>query len=149
MESSIINRVSGLLVLTAMLFAFNFNAMAQNDKIQEKNTGDNNKYQQTADELTQSLSVKVNLTEDQRAEISDALVGYQKDIADLDPELKDNERTGEINKFHSEVQTEIENVLNDNQMTAYNGVKAEWWRDVQIKIHPATVRQNSTEDKQY
>jgi hypothetical protein len=129
--------------------AFSFSAMAQNQDMQQNKTGDDAKYTKTANDLTQNLSTKVNLTADQREEINSALIDYQKDVSGIDPNMAEADRNGKINELHNGIRTEIEDVLDDNQMTAYNGFKDEWWRNVQTQIHPSTVRQNDTKDKKY
>jgi septal ring factor EnvC (AmiA/AmiB activator) len=149
MSSKILNRLSGLLTLIAFFLVFSFSAAAQETQMQENKTNDQDKFSQTADELTLTLSQKVNLTEDQREEIKTALVDYQKNISEIDPNVEENQRDTKIFEVHDGIRSEIENVLDDNQMTAYNEFKDEWWRNVQTTIHPATVRENQTQDEQY
>jgi septal ring factor EnvC (AmiA/AmiB activator) len=148
MKSNLLNRAAGLLTV-ALFLAFSFSTIAQNQDMQNNRNNDENKYTQTADELTQNLSQRVNLTEEQRSEISTTLVDYQKNISEMDPNLQEADKNSKISEIHEGIRSDIENIFNDNQMTAYNEYKDQWWRDVQTKIHPSTVRQSETQDRQY
>lgn len=149
MMLSILNRAAGIFIVT-LFIAFSINVNGQEEKVKQK--VDNPKFKQTATELTNSLdslAEKVNLTANQTKEIIKALIDYQKDIADLDPMIKENERNGKISEFDKDAQSEITSILDDNQITAYNGVKEQWWLEVKSKVQPATVRQNQDKDKPY
>jgi hypothetical protein len=162
MDSKYLSRVSGWLILTILFLAFSFNSVAQEEaKPQKDNTqtqdqqtqdqmsGDEEKFKQTADELTQSLSQNVNLTEDQRTQINEVLVEYQKDVAEIDPQAEEMDRTGKINNLQTEIRNEIEDVFDENQLTAYQESRDQWWRDVQTRIHPQIVIEDQETDQQY
>ncbi len=146
MMLSILNRAAGIFIVT-LFIAFSINVNGQEEKVKQK--VDDPKFKQTATELTNSLAEEVNLTADQTKEITKALIDYQKDIADLDPMIKENERNGKISEFDKDAQSEITSILDDNQITAYNGVKEQWWLEVKSKTQSATVRQNINKDKPY
>ena len=146
MMLSILNRAAGIFIVT-LFIAFSINVNGQEEKVKQK--VDDPKFKQTATELTNSLAQEVNLTADQTKEIIKALIDYQKDIADLDPMIKENKRNGKISEFDKDAQSEITSILDDNQITAYNGVKEQWWLEVKSKVQPATVRQNQDKDKLY
>jgi len=146
MMLSILNRAAGIFIVT-LFIAFSINVNGQEEKVKQK--VDDPKFKQTATELTNSLAEEVNLTADQTKEIIKALIDYQKDIADLDPMIKENKRNGKISEFDKDAQSEITSILDDNQITAYNGVKEQWWLEVKSKVQPATVRQNQDKDKLY
>jgi len=146
MMLSILNRAAGIFIVT-LFIAFSINVNGQEEKVKQK--VDDPKFKQTATELTNSLAEEVNLTADQTKEIIKALIDYQKDIADLDPMIKENKRNGKISEFDKDAQSEITSILDDNQITAYNGVKEQWRLEVKSKVQPATVRQNQDKDKLY
>jgi hypothetical protein len=150
MTSTFLKRVGGIFIITLFL-AFNFSLYGQEDVKQPKDQKqigqDDSKFKQTATELTNSLSQKVALTPDQTKEITDALVDYQKDLSNLDPMVKENE--GKFTEIDNSIKSEIGGILDDKQITAYNDVKEQWWKEVKTKTQSATVRQNQDKDKPY
>lgn len=145
-------RISGLFFSLIMVAAFSFAALAQDDQMQQqRNTnpaGDDEKYKQTATELTQSLSQQINLTPDQTENINNALVEYQKDIAEVSSSADEADSEGRISELNNSLKSEISGILDDNQITAFNSIETQWFQEVENKTHSATVRQD-TKDKQY
>ncbi|HSP88547.1 MAG TPA: hypothetical protein VLN45_10470 [Ignavibacteriaceae bacterium] len=146
MTSSNLNRIGGLFIL-ALFFVFNVSLHSQ-DQIKVETQVDP-AFHKTATELTNTLSQKVTLTPDQSKEITDVLIDYQTDIADLDPAIQETDRTTKISEIDKSIQTEITSILDENQLTSYNAFKVEWWKEVINKTQSGTVRQNMDKDKPY
>lgn len=150
MISTFLKGVGGIFIL-ALFLVTNFNVYAQDEVKQQKDQmqmgNDDPKFEQTATELTNSLSQNVSLTPDQTKEITDVLVDYQKDLSALDPAATDSE--GKITEIDHSIQTEITGILDDTQVTAFNSVKDQWWNEVKSKTQSAAVRQGQDKDKPY
>jgi hypothetical protein len=143
------HRISGLLFLLTLFVAFSVNAFAQDEQMQNGNPGDDEKYKQTATELTQSLSQKVSLTAEQSNEINSSLINYQKNITEISSGTTETDMEGKISELNNKLKTEITGILDDKQLTVFNGIENQWFQEVSSKTHSATVRQSETKDKKY
>jgi|GEM_PF-3898661 len=145
-------RLSGLIFIIMMFAAFSLNSFAQNDQMQQQRTpqqqGDEEQYKQTATELTQSLSQHISLTPEQSEEINNALVEYQKDFVESSPADEMGQDQAKIDELNNSLKEEITNILDDNQITAFNNIESQWFQEVQTKVQTATARQE-TQDRQY
>jgi len=143
------HRISGLLFLLTLFVAFSVNAFAQDEQMQNGNPGDDEKYKQTAAELTQSLSQKVSLTAEQSNEINSSLINYQKNITEISSGSTETDMEGKISELNNKLKTEITGILDDKQLTVFNSIENQWFQEVSSKTHSATVRQSETKDKKY
>lgn len=143
------HRISGLLFLLTLFVAFSVNAFAQDEQMQNENPGDDEKYKQTAAELTQSLSQKVSLTAEQSNEINSSLINYQKNITEISSGTTETDMEGKISELNNKLKTEITGILDDKQLTVFNSIENQWFQEVSSKTHSATVRQSETKDKKY
>ncbi|RPI73850.1 MAG: hypothetical protein EHM47_05145 [Ignavibacteriales bacterium] len=146
-------KVSGLIFSIVMFAVLSISAFAQDDQMQQQRSStpavDDEIYKQTATELTQSLSQQINLTPEQTENINEALVEYQKDIAEVSSNTAETDSEGKISELNSTMRSDISSFLDDNQMTVFNNIQTQWFQEVEVKTHSATVRQNDTKDKQY
>lgn len=146
MISKLVNRALGIVFLITIFLVFNFNVNAQDQEIQMHSEDEG--FKQTANELTLNLSQRVNLTEEQREEITDVLVDYQKEIAEIDPNMEEVDRNGKISEIDNGINEEITAILDDNQMVAFDSYKDQWFQEVRTRVHSASGFPED-QDKQY
>lgn len=136
---------------------------ANNNAGGEDKDKDNPQFEQFAKDMSVDLMRKLDLSLEKAADIEDALIDYQKNIADAEKDRMDqnrsnvadnnagvksrrdrnNENVGSSrrNNISNEMQSAIKSaddkvtdVLNDNQKPKYEKVKKSWWRDVQSRV---------------
>lgn len=145
MVSTIVNRVSGLFIVVTMILTFSIITIAQEGT---QKAGDD-QFKQTANELTKNLAQNVNLSADQITQVSKALINYQVEIAELDPNISESERAGKVAEIDKNAITTIESTLDDNQLAIYNDIKNQWWAEVKNKVYSSTTIKTDKMDKAY
>ena len=136
MESIKIKGVLKHFLLAVLFLSFTAAMQAQNDKTQTKpkTQTQTSTYQQTAIELTNTLSTKINLNDDQTTNIQGILVDYQQQLADMNSNEKASMKSTE--ELDQSINSQITEALDENQVTAFNSYKSDWWKEVRSKIHP-------------
>jgi len=104
-------------------------SFAQETKIAKDDKGD-----KAISELVQSLSSKLNLSEDQQNDASAALTQYKEESANAKGDVK------EMDDAVSKTNQQIESFLNPTQKTEWTSVKEAWWKDVNSKLHDQTPK---------
>jgi len=118
--------ISILFILAMISFTTSF---AQETKIAKDDKGD-----KAISELVQSLSSKLNLSEDQQNDASAALTQYKEESANAKGDVK------EMDDAVSKTNQQIESFLNPTQKTEWTSVKEAWWKDVNSKLHDQTPK---------
>lgn len=113
-------------------------------------------YYRTADDLTNRLSMKLDLRSNQQEEIRNILIGYQRDMVNSkDQSVSDNTGITQNNKtlVGSDVETsigsQIENVLDTKQKNDFREFRSEWFGQVSESIqasHPANNPMNNDDN---
>jgi len=85
----------------------------------------NEKYSQTATELSKDLAVTLKLNEAQTTQVQNILVGYQTDVIDKKKDM--NESVASVNKS-------IEIVLQDEQKASWTRTKEDFWKKVNARV---------------
>ncbi|MGE5410119.1 MAG: hypothetical protein ACM3MI_04095, partial [Clostridiales bacterium] len=155
------------------------NAKQDNSKQSKKDNADksdNNdlsrRFEPYAKMMATELMQKLNLSLQQAADIQDALVDYQKSVADIreksmgssrDENVRVTDNTGRRNETRSDnvvgsnrrnenmsefkdidnsANDKIVNVLEDNQKSKYERVKNQWWKEVKDRVYAEVKREN-------
>jgi hypothetical protein len=85
----------------------------------------NEKYSQTATELSKDLAATLKLNEAQTTQVQNILIGYQTDVIDKKKDV--NESVASVNKS-------IETVLQDEQKTSWTRTKEDFWKKVNARV---------------
>lgn len=137
---------------------------SDNSAASENKDKDNPQFEQFAKDMSVDLMRKLDLSLEKAADIEDALINYQKSIADAQKDRMNenrsnvadntgsvksrnqrdmknenvgssrNERSNEMQSAIRSADDKIVDVLNDNQKPKYEKVKKQWWRDVQSRV---------------
>jgi hypothetical protein len=144
-------------VLAAILF-FSAGLLAQDQSTttQETDVQGNQQLQSSSAELVDNLATKVTINDEQKKEISEAIVQYQASA--LRTESGSTEGTGSESTEETEQQegttegeqsgtvsgtsayteewlnNEIESILDDTQKTQWETVKADFWNQLRDKV---------------
>lgn len=93
---------------------------------------------QTTKELAQDLRDRLNLTDDQVANVETILNDYRTNI---------NDRNADVNEVSNAANARIEGLLNEGQVSTWNAVRDSWWKDVNDRYQIDADR-NDVEEKQ-
>ncbi|MDP4173845.1 MAG: hypothetical protein Q8933_07755 [Bacteroidota bacterium] len=148
---------------------------AKKSKKDNADKSDNNdlsrRFEPYAKMMATELMQKLNLSLQQAADIQDALVDYQKSVADIrqksmgsrDENVRVADNTGRRNENRSDnvvgsnrrnenmsefrdidnsANDKIVNVLEDNQKSKYERVKTQWWKEVKDRVYAEVKREN-------
>jgi hypothetical protein len=101
------------------------NPPVQKEKQKESMQKVNEKYSQTATELSKDLASTLKLNEAQTMQVQNILIGYQTDVIDKKKDM--NESVASVNKS-------IENVLQAEQKTSWTSAKEDFWKKVNARV---------------
>jgi uncharacterized NAD(P)/FAD-binding protein YdhS len=120
-----ITKAKSLISILFILAMISFNSsFAQETKIAKDDKSD-----KAISELVQSLSSKLNLSEDQQNDARAALTQYKEESANVKGDAK------KMDDAVSKTNQQIESFLNPTQKTEWTSVKEAWWKDVNTKLH--------------
>ena len=85
----------------------------------------NEKYSQTATDLSKDLASTLKLNEAQTTQVQNILIGYQTDVIDKKKDMK--ESVASVNKS-------IENLLQADQKTSWTSAKEDFWKKVNARV---------------
>jgi hypothetical protein len=92
-------------------------------QVQDTRPQENDMNRQNAERWTETLNTRLNLTDDQRTRINSILMDYQTRKSQLGA-------TSDPMTLQSDVNRQIEGVLDDNQRTNWDAYSSAWWTEI-------------------
>lgn len=145
---------------------------AKDNKDKSDNNDLSRRFEPYAKMMATELMQKLNLSLQQAADIQDALVDYQKSVADIREKSmgntrdenvrvadntgrrsdnrsdnvvgsnRRNENMSEFRDIDNSANDKIVNVLEDTQKSKYERVKNQWWKEVKDRVYTEVRREN-------